>query len=94
MCGDNRFEVIRKAKEALLEETNIKSSPWEMEVIDSILYRYWQMGWLKKYEPVDEETLDRLAEEYWEANKYEGEDEWTCDAKEAFRAGYLKAMGE
>ena len=50
MCGDNRFEVIKKAKEDLIESTNIETSPEEMAVIDNILYRAWQMGWLSKYE--------------------------------------------
>ena len=50
ICSDNRFEVIEKAKKHILESTNISSSPEEMKVLDNILYRCWQMGWLKKYE--------------------------------------------
>ena len=49
-CGDNRFEVIKKAKDYLLEYTNIESSPEEMTVIDNILFRIWQCGWLKQFE--------------------------------------------
>ena len=49
-CGDNRFEVIAKAKESILKSTNIESSPIEMEALDDILFRCWQMGWLKQYE--------------------------------------------
>ena len=49
-CGDNRFEIIAKAKEALLEETNIARDKQEMAVIDNILFRCWQMGWLDKYD--------------------------------------------
>lgn len=49
-CGDNRFEVIAKAKEHLLKSTNIKSNLSEMNVLDNILFRCWQMGWLKQYE--------------------------------------------
>lgn len=49
-CGDNRFEVIAKAKESILKSTNIESSPDEMDVLDNILFRCWQMGWLKQYE--------------------------------------------
>ena len=45
-CGDNRFEIIGKAKDKLLSATNIEQSPEEMEVIDSILFRFWQLGWL------------------------------------------------
>lgn len=49
-CGDNRFEIIDKAKEALLKETNIARDEQEMAVIDNILFRCWQMGWLDKYD--------------------------------------------
>ena len=50
ICGDNRFEIISKAKEALLESTNIEESPKEMAVLDDFLFRCWQMDWLKMYE--------------------------------------------
>ena len=46
-CGDNRFELIEKYKQKLLDATNIEDSPEEMAVIDNILFRFWQMGWLK-----------------------------------------------
>ena len=46
MCGDNRFEIIAEAKRQLLEYTNIETSSDEMAVIDSFLFRCWQMGWL------------------------------------------------
>lgn len=49
-CGDNRFEIIEKAKKNLIDSTNISSSPDEMKVLDSFLYRCWQMGWLNKYD--------------------------------------------
>ena len=49
-CCDNRFEIIAKAKEALLNETNIARDETEMSVIDNILFRCWQMGWLDKYD--------------------------------------------
>ena len=62
-CGDTRFEVIAKAKEALVNGTNISSSPEEMAVLDNILFRAWQMGWLKKYEP---DYKERMKTEYWE----------------------------
>ena len=47
ICGDNRFELIEKYKQKLLDATNIEDSPEEMAVIDNILFRFWQMGWLK-----------------------------------------------
>ena len=46
VCTDDRFELIEKAKAKLLEATNIEMRPDEMAVIDSILFRCWQMGWL------------------------------------------------
>ena len=62
MAGDNRFEIIAKAKHAILEGTNIDTSEDEMKVLDNILFRCWQMGWLDKYDdsktgwiPVSEE---------------------------------------
>lgn len=50
ICGDNRFEIIAKAKKDILSSTNIKSSKDEMKVLDNFLFRCWQMGWLNKYE--------------------------------------------
>ena len=54
-CGDNRFEIIRKAKNDILESTNINDSPDEMEVLDNFLFRCWQMGWLDKYDKCGKE---------------------------------------
>ena len=51
-CSDNRFDIIAKAKEALLKETNIARDKQEMAVIDNILFRCWQMGWLDKYDDI------------------------------------------
>lgn len=45
-CGDDRFELIAKAKAELLDATNIESNPTDMAALDSILFRCWQMGWL------------------------------------------------
>lgn len=47
-CTDNRFEIIDQYKKKLVESTNIKDSPEEMAVIDNILFRFWQMGWLRE----------------------------------------------
>ena len=49
-CGDNRFEIIEAAKNDILESTNIGMCEDEMKVLDSFLFRCWQMGWLEKYE--------------------------------------------
>ena len=62
-CGDNRFEIIQKAKDAMVASTNIESSPEEMAVLDNILFRAWQMGWLDKYEP---DYKARMKKEYWQ----------------------------
>jgi hypothetical protein len=52
-CGDDRFELIAKAKQKLLDATNIKSSPDEIAVLDNILFRCWQMGWLDQLRDAD-----------------------------------------
>ena len=49
ICGDNRFEIIAKAKAHLLDATNIDTSEDEMKVLDNFLFRCWQMGWLDRY---------------------------------------------
>lgn len=50
ICGDNRFKVIARAKEHLLNSTNIHTSEDEMKVLDSFLFRCWQKGWLRQYD--------------------------------------------
>lgn len=62
-CGDNRFEIIKRAKEDLIQATNIASSPDEMQVLDNLLFRAWQMGWLDRYEP---DYKERMKKEYWQ----------------------------
>ena len=47
ICGDDWFVLIERAKKHLLDSTNIESSPDEMKVLDSFLFRCWQMGWLE-----------------------------------------------
>lgn len=51
-CGDNRFWIIDRAKKDIIEKTNIESSTDEMKVLDNILFRAWQMGWLSKYDVI------------------------------------------
>ena len=50
LCTDNRFELIEKYKQKLIEATNITDALDEMTVIDNILFRFWQMGWLDRLE--------------------------------------------
>ena len=52
-CGDDRFELIAKAKQKLLDATNIDSRPDEIAVLDNILFRCWQMGWLDQLRDAD-----------------------------------------
>ena len=46
MCDDNRFELIEKYKQKLIKATNIETAKDEMKVLDNVLFRFWQMGWL------------------------------------------------
>lgn len=55
ICTDNRFEIIADYKRRLIEGTNIETRPEEMAVLDSILFRFWQMGWLPE---LPEETQE------------------------------------
>lgn len=62
LCGDNRFELIEKYKNKLIEATNIEDDADDMKAIDSILFRFWQMGWLDKLEQMPcEETISKYA---------------------------------
>lgn len=61
VCSDNRFEVIARAKKDLLKSTNIETRQDEMAVLDNILFRCWQMGWLDRYEEGKCETSDWIS---------------------------------
>ena len=50
VCTDGRFDLIERFKRDLVDATNIETSPEEMAVLDSILFRMWQMGWLDRLE--------------------------------------------
>lgn len=67
ICGDNRFEIIESAKQRLIEATNIESRSEEIAVLDSILFRMWQMGWLPGCERA-ERTCDGCRDEFWGDN--------------------------
>ena len=65
-CDDNRFELIEKYKQKLIDETNIETAPDEMAVINDILFRFWQMGWLDKLEQPEQRWIpcsERLPDE-------------------------------
>ncbi len=73
ICGDNRFEIIARAKAHLLDATNIDTSEDEMKVLDDILFRCWQMGWLDRLEiPVQQSERKKGM---W---TYIGDSEWKC----------------
>lgn len=55
ICGDNRFEIIERAKKYIIENTNIETSSKEIEVLDNILFRLWQLGLLEKFNPESKE---------------------------------------
>ena len=63
ICGDNRFEIIAKAKAHLLDATNIDTSPDEMKVLDNFLFRCWQMGWLDRYDEPNSSEIPNNSKE-------------------------------
>jgi len=87
-CGDNRFELIKKYKDKLIESTNIEASPEEMLVLDDILFRMWQMGWLDSLEALENyKKIKALMDKYNIKNVDELEHIIMNDAtgEEAFR---------
>ena len=62
VCTDGRFDLIERFKRDLVEATNIETSPEEMAVLDSILFRMWQMGWLDRLEQPTASTWHRVEE--------------------------------
>lgn len=63
-CGDNRFEIIAEYKEKLIEGTNIETSPEEMAVIDNVLFRIWQMGWIPQMRMPTSEEIEKAKNEF------------------------------
>jgi len=77
MCDDNRFELIEKYKQKLIKATNIETAKEEMKVLDSVLFRMWQMGWLDTLEEKDQnneiKTKFKIGDKVWtikKVNKY------------------------
>lgn len=75
VCGDNRFEIIEKAKTALIESTNIETSEDEMKVIDNFLFRCWQMGWLDKYADGERKEPHGFTADEWYRINFGGTDD-------------------
>ena len=75
VCTDGRFDLIERFKRDLVEATNIETSPEEMAVLDSILFRMWQMGWLDKLAASPWHRVEEPPKEegrYWCAKKFAG----------------------
>ena len=80
ISGDNRFEIIEKAKEMLLNATNIEDSKEEMKVLTNILFRMWQAGL------INEEKL--------EINKLQKENSREEDIEELKRLLYRNELSQ
>ena len=103
ICGDDRFELIEEAKRRLLESTNIEDRSEEVAVLDSILFRFWQMGWLDQlredksagtchYDP------DDAGFTWWDENDDEHYEEYSasyeCDSASCDKCGFSMMVGE
>ena len=80
ICGDNRFEIIKAYKDKLIEYTNIEDSPEEMAALDNILFRFWQMGWLKS----ESESVVRCKD-----CRHRDPEDHKCDSGQLERAGCI-----
>lgn len=75
-CDDERFKIIAQAKKDIIEKTNIAENELSMELplLDGILMRVWQVGWLNKkpaeWSEEDEEMLSWAVEL---VERYEGQ---------------------
>lgn len=68
-CDDNRFELIEKYKKKLIDSTNIETSADEMKVLDELLFRFWQLGWLDKLEQTTvEQYRERMIQAFHNAD--------------------------
>lgn len=78
-CCDDRFEIIERAREHIINATNIESSPEEMQVLNNFLFRCWQMGWLKndfhQLEKENAELIDKLNLQNQRLNELKKENE-------------------
>lgn len=79
VCGDNRFEIIEQYKNELISATNIESSPEEMAVLDNIIFRFWQMGWLKGQEAEWVYGEDETGVDGWHCSKCNFFEPWFYD---------------
>ena len=97
-CSDNSFELINKYKRELIEKTNIETSPDEMRVIDNILFRFWQMGWLDKIEQAEKfqwvPVSKRTPDDYGAVLLQYKNRRWLeTEKRETLDIGYFDAFG-
>ena len=57
ICTDNRFVLIAKYFDLLKQKTNIETSHEEMQAVENILFRCWQLRWLDTLEKAGNGTL-------------------------------------
>ena len=76
ICTDNRFELIEKYRQKLIDATNIETAPDEMKVLDDLLFRFWQMGWLNKLEAVQCKDCKYCEPKYFD---FTGDPYWICN---------------
>ena len=92
-CDDNRFRLIEHYKQKLIESTNIETSPAEMKVLDNILYRIWQMGWLPDLKGIDCDNADIYCEDC-EHHRYTSWCENAIKNHREFDAAYQTGWGD
>lgn len=72
-CDDDRYELIKKYKNRLIEYTNIEHSEEEMKVLDDILFRLWQLDYLRALD-----KYEKIRRQYWQW-KEKIQDVWGAD---------------
>lgn len=91
VCNDNRFNLIAKYKAKLIQATNIETSQDEMAVIDNILFRMWQMGWLDKLDAAS--PWHRVEDELPKDGEF-GEIVLACNDVGTVNAAFLSSYGK
>ena len=91
VCCDNRLKLIEEFKGKLVDGTNIETAPEEMAVLDNILFRIWQMGWLDKLK-AQEPVKPILKREGW--NKHHNDYACPiCKAEITYEQNYCSECG-
>lgn len=82
--GDNRFELIKKYKQYIIDKTDILNSPDELKVLDTILLRLWELGFLNNLE-----LLSKLKKAYAKFEDAHGDGDGDEETKYWFKLGGL-----